>query len=222
MTEPLLLIPGLACDADIWADVAEGLVMQSAATSIAAMAADILARSPQRFALAGHSMGGYIALEMIAQAPQRVTRLALLATSARADGNTQRERREAAIAGAKTDFARVITSLATATLAPHNAANPALRDRALAMMLRCGGEAFLRQSTAVLARCDHRATLSGITVPTLVLCGDADIIIPPAASRELAEMIPGAELVMLPGCGHMVQLEEPAAASAALTRWLTA
>ncbi|WP_186139277.1 alpha/beta fold hydrolase [Burkholderia gladioli] len=228
---PIVLIPGLLCTAEVFAPQIPALWPYGPVTvastlegdSIAAMAAAILASAPPRFALAGFSMGGYLAHEILRRAPDRVTRLALLSTSARADQPIQVEMRQALLEAAT--HGDYDTVLANATL---NTAHVSLRrDPVFAATKRrmaadIGRAAFARQTAAVIGRPDSRRELPSIAVPSLVLVGDSDPVTPPEFAREMAEAIPGAKFVIVPECGHTSPLERPEAVNAALRDWLAA
>ncbi|WP_047838827.1 MULTISPECIES: alpha/beta fold hydrolase [Burkholderia] len=228
---PIVLIPGLLCTAEVFAPQIPALWPYGPVTvastlegdSIAAMAAAILASAPPRFALVGFSMGGYLAHEILRRAPERVTRLALLSTSARADQPIQVEMRQALLEAAT--HGDYDTVLANATL---NTAHVSLRrDPVFAATKRrmaadIGRAAFARQTAAVIGRPDSRRELPSIAVPSLVLVGDSDPVTPPEFAREMAEAIPGAKLVIVPECGHTSPLERPEAVNAALRDWLAA
>ncbi|NIF71988.1 MULTISPECIES: alpha/beta fold hydrolase [unclassified Burkholderia] len=228
---PIVLIPGLLCTAEVFAPQIPALWPYGPVTvastlegdSIAAMAAAILASAPPRFALAGFSMGGYLAHEILRRAPERVTRLALLSTSARADQPIQVEMRRGLLEAAT--HGDYDTVLANATL---NTAHVSLRrDPVFAATKRrmaadIGRAAFARQTAAVIGRPDSRRELPSIAVPSLVLVGDSDPVTPPEFAREMAEAIPGAKLVIVPECGHTSPLERPEAVNAALRDWLAA
>ncbi|CAG9213670.1 alpha/beta fold hydrolase [Burkholderia gladioli] len=228
---PIVLIPGLLCTAEVFAPQIPALWPHGPVTvastlegdSIAAMAAAILANAPPRFALAGFSMGGYLAHEILRRAPERVTRLALLSTSARADQPIQIEMRQALLEAAT--LGDYDTVLANATL---NTAHVSLRrDPVFAATKRrmaadIGRAAFARQTAAVIGRPDSRRELPSIAVPSLVLVGDSDPVTPPEFAREMAEAIPGAKLVIVSECGHTSPLERPEAVNAALRDWLAA
>ncbi|WP_186017417.1 alpha/beta fold hydrolase [Burkholderia gladioli] len=228
---PIVLIPGLLCTAEVFAPQIPALWPHGPVTvastlegdSIAAMAAAILANAPPRFALVGFSMGGYLAHEILRRAPERVTRLALLSTSARADQPIQIEMRQALLEAAT--LGDYDTVLANATL---NTAHVSLRrDPVFAATKRrmaadIGRAAFARQTAAVIGRPDSRRELPSIAVPSLVLVGDSDPVTPPEFAREMAEAIPGAKLVIVPECGHTSPLERPEAVNVALRDWLAA
>jgi pimeloyl-ACP methyl ester carboxylesterase len=214
------MIPGIGGDATAWKGMPAGAVMVSGADSIAAMAQDILARAPGRFALAGHSMGGYIALAIMAQAPERIERLALLSTSAAPDGAEQKAARIATMEAARMDYPAVVDALLRAMLQRDARADADLVADKRAMLLRVGAETFLRQQAATLVRPDSRPMLADIVVPTLVLHGEDDRVVAPERGREMAAAIPGARLVMVPRCGHSPQRERPDETRAAMTAWL--
>ena len=228
-TTPLLLVPGLASSARIYVPVIPALwrfgpVMIAnhiRDDSMAAIAARVLAEAPPRFALAGHSMGGYIALEIMRQAPERVARLALINTQARPDTPEATARRRALMERARRGELRAVREESFPELV-----HPSRRDDADILKLvhaqdeDVGIEGYLRQQTAIIARVDSRPTLSAIRCPTLVLTGDADNTIPNAFSKEMADAIAGARLVILERCGHLPQAEQPEATVRALTEWL--
>ncbi|MGO4524842.1 alpha/beta fold hydrolase [Microvirga sp. 2MCAF35] len=229
MAETLVLIPGLACTARLFepqiAALSSGrniIVAENPRDdSIAAMAARLLRDVPGRFALAGLSMGGYIAMEVMRQAPERVERLALLDTSARPDTPEASQDRKRLIALAEAGRIDEINSALWPRLVhPDHLGDRALRDVMLGMMRETGFEAFIRQQRAIMARVDSRPSLPGIEIPTLVLVGDGDSITPPEIAREMAEMIEWASLVVVPGAGHMSTLEQPDRVSHAMELWL--
>lgn len=228
-TTPILLVPGLASSARIYAPVIPALwrfgpVMIAnhiRDDSIAAIARRILAEAPPRFALAGHSMGGYIAFEIMRQAGERVTKLALINTQARPDTPEATARRHAQMERARRGELRAVRQESFPELV-----HPSRRDDADILALvhaqdeDVGVEGYLRQQTAIIARVDSRPTLSAIKCPTLVLTGDTDNTIPNALSKEMAEGIAGARLVVLDRCGHLPQAEQPQAIVRALAEWL--
>ena len=228
-TTPILLVPGLASSARIYAPVIPALwrfgpVMIAnhiRDDSMAAIAARVLSEAPPRFALAGHSMGGYIALEIMRQAPERVVKLALINTQARPDTPEATARRRSLMERARRGELRAVREESFPELV-----HPSRRDDAgiLELVHRqdedVGVDGYLRQQTAIIARVDSRPTLATITCPTLVLTGDADNTIPNVLSKEMAEGIAGARLVILGRCGHLPQAEQPEATVQALTEWL--
>src|SRR3954466_15126636 len=226
---PILLVPGLAGSPRIDAPVAPALWRFGPVTvanhirddNMGAIARRILAEAPPRFALAGHSMGGYIAFEIMRQAPQRVAKLALVNTQARPDTPEATARRRAQIARAQGgEYRAVLDELFPGFVHPSRREDGALRKLVHDMGDDIGAEAFVRQQTAIMGRPDSRPTLGWIKCPTLVLTGDEDNTIPNALSKEMADGIHGAKLVILQNCGHMPQPEQPEATRAALVEWL--
>jgi pimeloyl-ACP methyl ester carboxylesterase len=227
---PLLLLPGLLCDAALWraqvadlADLAECRIADlTRHDSVAAMAEAALSDAPPRFALAGLSMGGYVAHEIMRRAPERVERLALLDTSARADSDEQRARRRGLITLARRGRFRGVTPrLLPLLVHPSRLDDEPLVEIVMGMAERIGREAFLRQQTAILGRPDSRPDLPRIACPTLVLCGRQDALTPLEVHEEMAAAIPAARLVVVEECGHLSPLERPAAVSAAMREWLS-
>ncbi len=227
---PLVFLPGLLCDDALWAHQVEALSDLAAPAvadltrddSIQAMAARVLAGAPPRFALAGLSMGGYVALAMARAEPDRITRLALLDTNAHADAPEQSERRRALIALAESGhFEDVPPALIPALLSAPHQRDPALTGLVADMAHRVGPRAFARQQTAIMGRPDARPTLAAIACPALVLCGADDALTPPAIHREMHDALPDARLIVVPDSGHLSPIEQPAAVSAALRDWLT-
>jgi pimeloyl-ACP methyl ester carboxylesterase len=190
---------------------------------MAAIAEDILANAPPRFALAGLSMGGYIAFEILRRAPERVERLALLDTSARPDTPEQTERRRGLLSRLDSEaFEAVVEPVLRGLPAPARREDEALFQTNLRMAQAVGVDGFRRQVRAIIGRADSRPDLSSITIPTLVLVGDQDALTPPDIAREMAEAIPNARLSVIPDSGHVSTLEQPDAVTAALLDWLDA
>jgi len=228
-TTPILLVPGLGGSPRIYAPVMPALWRCGPVTvanhirddDMAAIARRILAEAPPRFALAGHSMGGYVAFEIIRQAPGRVTKLALLNTQARPDTPEAATRRRGQIARAQAgEYHAVLDELFPGFVHPSRREDSSLRQLVHDMGDDIGADAFVRQLTAIMGRADSRPTLASIKCPTLVLTGDEDNTIPNSLSKEMADGIPGAKLVILPHCGHLSQPEQPEAVAAALVDWL--
>ena len=226
---PILLVPGLGASPRIYAPVLpmiwrHGPVMVAnhiRDDSIGAIARRVLAEAPPRFALAGHSMGGYIALEIMRQAPERVMRLALINTQARPDTSEATEMRRDRMARARAgDYHAVIDEMFPDLVHPARRDDADLRALMHGMGDDIGTEAFIRQQTACISRADSRPTLAAIACPTLVLTGDEDNAIPNSLSVEMAAAIPGAKLTVIPHCGHLPQPEQPQATIAALVEWL--
>ncbi|MHA7777737.1 alpha/beta fold hydrolase [Roseibium sp. M-1] len=220
----IVLIPGLLNDADLWRDQIAGLASIARprvanitkGDTLAVLAEMVLATSEDRFALAGFSLGGIVAQEIMRRAPERVTHLALLDTTMLPDTPERAAEREQLIAQAAKPgrFHGFGRKLAQSYLAPQNRENEELINRVRAMTERLGPEVFIRQTR--IARPDSRASLTGITCPTLVLCGRHDVLTPPELHRDMADLIPGADLVVLESSGHLTPLEEPGRVTAHL------
>lgn len=228
---PLILLPGLLCDAALWEpqlagldDVAEFFIADlTRQSSLEEMAATVLRDAPwDRFALAGLSMGGYVAQEIMRQAPQRVTRLALLDTRSRAEmpTETMRRRQLMALAESGGSFTPVTNRMLPFLVHESRAGDAALVKVIREMAQSTGLEAYVRQQNAIIARPDYGPTLRGISCPTLVLCGRQDRLTPLIDSEQMAAAIPGAKLVVIEECGHISTLERPEEVNAALRNWL--
>ena len=190
--------------------------------SMAAIARRIVAAAPPRFALVGVSMGGYIAFEIMRQAPDRVAKLALLDTGARAEAPEQTERRKVVIALAKSGRYAEVPDIAFPLYVHRNRHNDAGLKQTVRMMAEeTGVDAFLRQQQAIITRPDSRPGLGAIKCQTLVLVGDGDEATPPELAREIAGAIGGARLGVIPECGHLSTLEQPDKVTAALLDWMT-
>jgi pimeloyl-ACP methyl ester carboxylesterase len=226
---PLLLIPGLTCSARLFAPQIPALWPYAPVMvadhrhddTIDAIARRILDNAPPSFALAGLSMGGYIAFAMMRLAPERIARLALLDTSARADTPEQTATRKAQIAMTQAGrFAELPEMSIPRYVHPNRQNDAALIATVRRMAEETGPDAFIRQLTAIMSRPDSRLMLPAIRCPTLVLVGDADAATPPDLAREIADGIAGANLVVVPDCAHLSTLEQPEAVNAALLAWL--
>ncbi len=231
MAIPILLVPGLNCTAEIYAAQLPALwrfgpvtvASHLAGASMGEIAAAILADAPPRFALAGFSMGGYIAFEMLRQARDRVVALALLDTSARPDAPEAANKRRAAMTLTRQGkYALAVSQSFPNAVHPDHAGHAALKALHMRMAAANGPETYLRHQQAIIDRPDSRPDLAGIAVPTLVLVGDADAITMPEAAREMADGIAGARLVTVPGAGHLTLAEQPDAVTAAMVEWLEA
>ena len=229
--KPLVLVPGLLTSPRLYAEQLPSLWRHGPVTiadntrddTLAAIAHRLLVTAPPRFALAGLSMGGYIAFELLRQAPDRVDRLALLDTSARPDTPEQTRRRDAQIDLARGGrFAEVADQQFPLLVHRARHDDPAAREVVRLMASETGPEAFIRQQQAIMGRPDSRPGLAGIGCPTLVLVGDGDELTPPDLSAEIAGGIPGARLVVVPGAGHLSTLDQPRQVTQALLEWLQA
>jgi pimeloyl-ACP methyl ester carboxylesterase len=226
---PLVLVPGLLCSARLYGPQVAALwpfgpvivADHRRDATMETIAFRILADAPPRFALAGLSMGGYIAFAMLRLAPERIVKLALLDTSARPDLPEQKEARAKLIAMAEAGKLNdVVDMLAPRFLHPSRINDETLRGTVRAMADETGVEAFVRQQKAIMARPDSRPLLGAIKCPTLVLVGDGDELTPPALAQEIAAGIGGSTLTVVPDCGHLSTLEKPDTVNAALAAWL--
>ncbi len=228
--EPIVFLPGLLCTELLFAPqiaaFADRPILIGATRgpdTITDMATATLAAAPDCFALVGLSMGGYVAFEILRQAPNRVSRLALLDTSARADTAEQIAKRETLIDLAERGaFATVPGLLTDALLAPSHRHDHALRVVIRDMAMDVGVRDFIAQERAIMERADSRADLRDIRCPTLVLCGEEDTLTPPPLAHEIADSIPDAKLAFVPNAGHLSTLEEPAMVTSLLRRWVGA
>ncbi|RDV05582.1 alpha/beta fold hydrolase [Undibacter mobilis] len=226
---PLVLVPGLLCSARLYAPQVEALWPNGPVTvadhrrddDVAAIAKRILDNAPPRFALAGLSMGGYIAFAMMRLAPERIDRLALLDTSARPDTEEGKAGREKFIRMAQDGkLMEIVDTLTPKFLHRNHGGDERLKGIVRAMARETGVEAFVSQERAIMGRPDSRPLLSSIKCPTLVLVGDGDELTPPELAREIAGGIAGSKLVIVPDCGHLSTLEQPDAVNQALAAWL--
>lgn len=227
--EAVVLLPGLLCDAALWrhqaetlADIARVQVADlTGSERIGALAHAVLADAPESFSLAGLSMGGYVAFEILRQAPDRVRRLALIATSAAADPPHRTAERQALVDLARTgEFRGVTRRLLPQLVHPSRLDDVELAETIFAMAERTGREAFIRQERAIMNRPDSRRDLGLIHCPTLVVCGRQDLLAPLAAAAEMAEKVRRGALVVIEDCGHLPPLERPRTVSALLRYWL--
>ncbi len=225
----LILLPGLLCDHALWrhqietlgdlADITVADLTQD--DTLPAMAERVLATAPERFALAGLSMGGYLAQEIMRRVPQRVLKLALLDTSFYADTPEQLKRRRGLIElSQKGAFKGVTSRLLPLLIHESRLQDEDLTETVFAMAESVGKEAYPRQQHAIMTRTDGRADLAQISCPTLVLCGRQDVLTPLSVHEEMAEQIPNATLVVVEDCGHLAPLERPRTVSAVMRYWL--
>ncbi len=228
---PLVLVPGLLCSARLYGPQVEALWPEGPVSiadhrrddDVAAIARRILDNAPPRFALAGLSMGGYIAFAMMRLAPERIERLALLDTSARPDTEEGKAGREKFIKMAQDGkLMDIVETLTPKFLHRNHAGDERLKGIVRAMARETGVEAFVKQERAIMGRPDSRPLLGSIKCPTLMLVGDGDELTPPDLAKEIAGGIAGSKLVIVPECGHLSTLEQPDAVNAAMTQWLRA
>jgi len=234
-TKSLLLLPGLLCDRFVWefpagalSDVAISTSLEwGAEDSLAGMADTVLRTAPEHFLLAGHSMGGRVALEVYRKAPQRVAGIALLnsgyqARSQDAAGEEEERGRLALLHLARTEGMRAMAAQwLPPMIHPDRRTDAALVETIMEMFARKTPEIFARQIRAMLDRSDATGVLEQIRCPALVLTGREDGWSPPARHAEMAAKIPGSRLVIISECGHMSTLEQPEAVTARLREWLT-
>jgi pimeloyl-ACP methyl ester carboxylesterase len=226
---PTVLVPGLMCSArlyepqipTLWQFGSVMVADHRADDSMGEIAERILGIAPPNFALVGLSMGGYIAFVIAHKAPHRIARLALLDTSAQPETPRQTERRLPQIALAKEGrLGEIVDALFPLFVHRDRQGDQELKRTVDIMAQETGADAFVRQQKAIMSRPDARPFLAAIACPTLVLVGDADTLTPPACSQEIAAGIPGANLVVVPECGHLSTLERPEAVNTALVEWM--
>ena len=230
MPQPLVLLPGLLNTRRLFdrqiadlADIADAIVPELwRHDSIGAMAEAALKLAPEKFALGGFSMGGYVAFEILRRAPQQVTRLALMDTQATPDTPEATARRRGFIEQTKLGrFHGVQPSLLPQIVHRDRVNDPSVIGPILEMATEVGADGFCRSQTAMIARPDSRPILVEIKQPTLVLVGRQDMATPLARAQEMATDISHSQLVVIETCGHMSPLEKPAEVTAALRRWLS-
>jgi pimeloyl-ACP methyl ester carboxylesterase len=229
LASPVVLIASQLLNARLWAPQRIALADrfeltvadQASHDTMAAMASAILDAAPDRFSLVGHGMGGFIAFEILRQAPARIARLVLMSTLASADGPAQTARREGYLRLVEAGrFDEVVEERLPLLLSPQRRTDKALVGVARAMAAETGAEAFLRQQRAIMSRPDSRPSLGAITCPTLILFGRQDGIVTLAHQEEMRSAIPGPRLEIVEDCGHLAPLEQPERVSALLSQWL--
>ena len=229
MAEPLVFLPGMMCDARLFgpqiaelsADHCVTVAPVTQGERIEEIASGLLDQLPARFALAGLSMGGIVAMELLRRAPDRITRIALMDTNPLAETPPVAAAREPQIVGVRTGR---LEQVMRDEMKPHYLAPGPHRGEVLElvmdMALTLGAETFVRQSRALQRRRDQQGTLRKCKVPTLVLCGAHDALCPVKRHTFMAELIPYAKLVVLENAGHLPTLETPAETTQALRDWL--
>jgi len=225
------LLPGMMCDERLFApqiaclsrdyDVVVGDI--TGFDSIGAIADSVLSTAPEKFALAGLSMGGIVAMQIMAQAPHRVERLALLDTNPCAELVAMKTRRVSQLKKVKAGLLPVVMR---DEMKPNYLASghgkQAILDLCLEMAEDLGADVFHRQSHALRDRADQQETLRNISVPSLILCGREDRACPVERHTLMHRLIPDSTLVIVEGAGHLPTLEKPEATNAALLLWLGA
>lgn len=229
MKEPLVLLPGMMCDARLFeAQFARFsterpvlFVPAIGADTMAELARQVLEIAPPRFALAGLSMGGIVAMEVIRQAPERVARVALLDTNPLADRPEQAPIRAAQVEKVKRGgLAEVMREEMKPNYLAESPNKPAILDLCMKMAEALGADVFTSQSNAIQHRQDQTETLRNLSVPALVLCGEADQLCPVSRHELMHALIPTSQLEVIPGAGHLPTLEQPDRTNEALTTWL--
>jgi pimeloyl-ACP methyl ester carboxylesterase len=226
---PILLIPGLNCSARLFDPQLEALWRYAPVVlcdshrqdSVRTIAEQILAYAPPKFAVCGLSLGGFVAQELVRLAPDRIDRMALLATSARPSGEAEDKAREARLEIARTPgrYVEIPPLHYARNVHPSRQTDDILRAKHRAMTVEVGMQGYFNQQKAIGTRPDGRASLASIHCPTVVVVGDEDMITPPELAREMAGAIPGSRLVVIPECGHLCTLERPDAVNAVLQTW---
>ena len=227
--EPLILLPGMMCDERLFTPQVEVFAVERPVKvieigghdSVAALAKDVLTNAPERFALAGLSMGGIVAMEIYRQAPERITRLALLDTNPLAELEAVKAGRtpqmEKAVAGHLFD---VMHDEMKPNYLADGLNKKAILDLCMDMAMQLGPDVFIRQSIALRDRPDQQHTLRSVIVPTLILCGRMDRLCPIARHELMHELVPHSTLSIIENAGHLPTLENPAATMVALRQWL--
>lgn len=233
--QTLVLLPGLMCDAGVWeplyahlpAGATPWVADYGMANSLQAMARGVLQNAPaDRFALAGHSMGGRVAMEMLRQAPQRVTQVALMDTgylprAAGEAGTQEAAKRHALLEVARTQGVRAMAQTwVQGMVHPDRLQDAALMEAVVAMFARKSADVFAAQIEALLARPDASDVLRALTVPTLLQCGAQDSWSPPAQHADMQLLAPHAVLDVIGHAGHMAPMERTVGVAASLARWL--
>lgn len=231
MAEPLVLIPGMMCDAHVFLPQIVAFsgtrpVQVAQITeyeTIEDIAGSVLETAPPKFALAGHGMGGIVAMEIVRRAPERLSRVALISTHAQAERPAQAAEREPQMVLAQSGrLAEVVSQLVT----PDNLAAGPVQADVLALLQHMAGtlgpDVFIRQSRAMQRRPDQQKTLRITRVPAFVICGRMDTINPVRRHEFMSELIPHGHLRIIEDAGHLPMIEAPEATTAALNEWLTA
>lgn len=225
----LVLLSGLSCTEKLWQhqvanlrDICNPYVADlTKDDSISNMAKRVLEEAPERFVLAGFSMGGYVSFEIMRQAPERVMGLALLDTQASLDAPDKLASRKGLLALCKEGHFLGVTPRFLPSLIHEDKLNTAVADDVIAMSKALDTEVFVRQQTAIINRVDSVSLLPNINVPTLIIVGDDDKVTPPNEAEKMASLIPTNELHILARCGHLAPLEQAVIVTDLLRGWLT-
>lgn len=223
----LLLLPGLICDAGIYAaqtaafPQAKAIDGYGTADSLEAMARIALDQAPGRFDLFGHSMGGRVALEVFRIAPERVRRFAISSSGVHSLRPGEGDKRQRLLDIARDDgIEALIDAWLPPMVAPARLGDEALMEPMREMCRRAGTDVFKAQIAALLGRPEQESLLPQISCPALVMTGSEDSWSPPAQHEPMAAAISNSELVIVPGAGHMIMLEAPDAVNTAIANWL--
>ncbi len=226
---PLVLLPGMMCDARLFSPQIEVFAQHravhiapiSACDTVSELAHEVLASAPTRFALAGLSMGGIVAMEILRIAPDRVERIALLDTNPKAETDAVRAGREPQIAKVKQgELLTVMRDEMKPNYLAQGPNNLRILDLCMSMAGDLGSEVFVRQSRALQTRPDQQETLRAATLPALILCGKEDVLCPVHRHELMHILMPHSQLAIIEHAGHMPTLEQPKTTNAALQRWL--
>ena len=227
--EPLVFLPGMMCDIRLFehqlnelaADRSVIFATITQGTTIAEIATSVLRDAPAKFALAGLSMGGIVAMEILRLAPERLTKLALMDTNPLAETSKVAAGREPQIIKAKTGkMLEVIRDEMKPNYLAPGAKRLEVLNLVMDMALKLGPDVFIRQSRALQKRVDQQATLRRAKLNTLVLCGEFDSLCPPKRHELMSQLVPNARLEVIEGAGHLPTLEQPLATTKALRTWL--
>ena len=228
---PVVFLPGLLCNGALWqhqitafSDQIEAQVADlTQYNNIQAMAESVLQRAPRQFALSALSMGGYVAFEMMRQAPERLLKLCLFDTSARPDTPEQQQRRRLLLQLSKSGkFKGVTPRLLPMLVHPDHLKDEHITGTIMRMAEEVGREAFQNQQTAILGRIDSRPYLAAIKCPVTIIGGQQDEVTPPKIVQEIADHIPQAQLHLIEKCGHLAPLEQPQQVNPLFAAWLSA
>ena len=229
MRDPLVFLPGLMCDAEVFAgqiaafspDYPVCVMPVGHGERLEEIASSLMHVLPPRFALVGHSMGGMVAMEILRRAPERVSRIALMDTSPLAETPQAAADYEPAIIKLKSGrLQEAVEALVPSASLAAGAGRPTVRAQLLEMAERVGEGGIIRQLRAMQRRRDYQPTLRRCKVPTLVMCGAEDLLMPPKRHEFMAGLIPYARLEVIAGAGHLPPLEQPEATTGALRAWL--
>ena len=229
MKQPLVLLPGMMCDERLFAPQIEVLASACAISvadltqhdSMAGLAASVLNESPQTFALAGLSMGGIVAMEIMRQAPERVTRLGLIDTNPLAEADAMKARRAPQIETAKAGgLPEIIKHEMKPNYLVTGLHRSQILDLCMDMAIDLGVDAFVNQSVALRDRQDQKEILKRVTVPTIVMCGEGDVLCPIERHQLMHDLIEGSTFEIIGGAGHLPTLEQADKVNTVLLRWL--